>query len=372
LDVFSFIVKKDYKEYEFLIPKRCGNIALYKVTELPPPPPPAVCDLVVTPLKANVNEAITVDMSGSKNAKSMEVEVYSAQGVKIDSHTFTPASPKWQVKFDKPGEYVFKGKAWNVEDKLSTNPCEAKAYINFPPTCKLWTSCLPCKDYVGKPITFDASGSSDPDGQIVKASFEVTDEDGNVIDSFLDTEKPFTWEKIFTKPGKYAIRVVVFDDMGAISPSTDPCFIAFEVTQKRFFYLVEAGGLLARGTYTGYFFARAGLMWNLVPQALDLIVAGGGAVPSRSGWEFIWMGHALLNLEFGPAYIGTGIGFSTKEQDKITRKGGIDYVANIGVNIFDFYRSAGSLFFEARIPVITKDRWVGDHNKFLLGFRYIF
>ncbi len=34
LDVFSFHVLKDNKDYEFVIPKPCGNIALYKVTEM--------------------------------------------------------------------------------------------------------------------------------------------------------------------------------------------------------------------------------------------------------------------------------------------------------------------------------------------------
>ncbi|MGB8951327.1 MAG: PKD domain-containing protein [Candidatus Aminicenantales bacterium] len=378
LDVFSYMVKKDYTNYEFIIPRSCGNIALYNVTELPPPPPPAVCNIVVTPAKANVNEPITVDMSQSKNAKAVEIEVYSSQGSKIAVHKLTPQDPKWQVKFDQPGEYVFKGNAWNVEDKVSTNPCEAKTYINFPPVCKLWTSCLPCKDYVGKPITFDASGSSDTDGEIVKASFEVADDVGTVIDSFVDTEKPFTWEKIFYSPGNYTIRVVVYDDMGAISPSSDPCTIAFEVTQKKFFFLVEGGGMLARGTYTGYFFARAGLMWNLVPQALDFILAGGGAMPSKGDpWQFVWMFHGLLNIEFGPAYLGTGLGYSTKEQDIVVagepfRRSGFDLVANLGVNVFNNYSSAGSIFSEVRIPVITKNRRVGDHYKLLLGFRFIF
>jgi hypothetical protein len=372
LEVFMFPVQKDNKTYEFFIPKPCGNIALYKVTETKLIPT-AVCDLKVNPAKVNINDPVTLDMSGTTGAKSMDVEIFTAQGTKVGSHSFTPDSPKWQTKFDKPGEYVFKAKAWNEEGKASENPCQAKAYVNFPPVCKLWTSCLPCKDYVGKPITFDVSGSQDADGQIVKASFEITDEAGKVLDSFMKNEKPFTWEKIFAKAGKYTISAVVYDDMGAASGGADPCKLTLDVTQKTFFYLAEAGGLLARGTYTGYFFGRLGFLFKLVPDTLDFIVCVGGAVPTQGDpWKFIFMGNAVLNLELGKAaYVGGGLGFSTKEQNT-NRYGGMDLVGQFGVNVFNYGTSAGSIFTEIRVPVFNADRTFDNHYKLLLGFRYIF
>jgi hypothetical protein len=374
LDVFSFTVIKDGKAYEYIIPKPCGNIALYKVTDIKPPVAflPPTCNLVVSPAKANINEPITCDMTGTKNATAMDVDIFTAQGTKIGSHSFTPAAPVWQTKFDRPGEYVFKAKAVNAEGLASVNSCQTKTYINFPPVCKLWTSCLPCEDYVGRPITFDASGSTDADGQIVKASFQITDEAGNVIDSYTKTEKPFVWDRVFKRAGKYAISVLVFDDMGAVSGAGDPCKLAFEVTQKKFFFLVEFGGLLARGTYTGYVFGRLGLMYNLAPDALDLIVRAGGAFPTQgSPWKFIWMADALLNLHLGEAaYIDGGLGFSS--QEKAERKGGIDLVGAFGVNLFNNYTSAGSIFAEVRAPIITPDRDWDNHHKLLLGFRYIF
>ena len=131
LPVFVFKVQKDFKHYTFIIPKPCGNIALVDVKEIIPD---AVCDIQVSPAKANINDPISVDMSGSQHAKSMEVEIFDAEGTKIASQTLTPDSPKWQTKFDKPGEYVFKAKALNVKGVPSTNPCEAKTYINAPPT----------------------------------------------------------------------------------------------------------------------------------------------------------------------------------------------------------------------------------------------
>jgi hypothetical protein len=370
LEVFSFNVKQDSKNYEFLMPKPCGNISLYKITELARPE--AVCAITVSPAKANTKDVITVDMSGSRNAQSMRVDVLDAAGAKIASQTLTAASPRWQTSFDKPGEYTFQAVALNEDGKASVNPCKAKTYLNFPPVCKLWTSCLPCEDYVGKTIVFDASGSTDADGQIAKANFELTDAAGNVVDTFLDTEKPFTWEKVFQKPGVYTITATVFDDMGSADGGKEPCRLSFEVTQKRLYYLLEAGPMLVHGTYTTYIFGRVGILYKLVPNVLDLILSAGGALPTVGDpWKFFFLGNALLNVNAGPVFAGGGLGFSTKDQ-KIGRKGGIDLVGNAGVYIFNRYTSAGAVFFEIRVPVITSDRSFEDHHKFGIGFRYLF
>ena len=156
-------------------------------------------------------------MSATKDAKSMEVDIMNPEGMKMETKQLTPDNPSFQIKFDTPGEYMFQARAFNMEDVPSTNPCEASTYINFPPICKLWTTCMPCKDYVGKPITFDASNSTDPDGEVVKADFEIKDAEGNIIDTYSDSEKPFAWEKIFDKAGIYTVTAVVTDDFGAVS-----------------------------------------------------------------------------------------------------------------------------------------------------------
>ena len=53
-------------------------------------------------------------------------------------------------------------------------------------------------------------------GDIAKATFEITDATGRVIDTFVDAEKPFTFEKIFQKAGTYAVTLVVADALGAV------------------------------------------------------------------------------------------------------------------------------------------------------------
>ncbi len=134
LPIYALDVKKDWKIYHFIIPKPCGNIALLGVEEAIPP---AICSLIVVPGRANMGDPVTVDMSGTQNAKSMSVEVFDAQGQKIAAQNLTPDSPKWQTTFDRPGEYSFQGSAINYEGIASTNPCAGKVSINIPPICKL-------------------------------------------------------------------------------------------------------------------------------------------------------------------------------------------------------------------------------------------
>ena len=366
LDVFAFTVTKDYKAYEFVMPRPCGNISLRGITDLELPP--AVCNLVVSPDKVNLKDPVTVDMGGTRQATSMEVDVLGPDGTKLATHAFTPESATKQTSFDQPGVYTFKGRATNSQGKVSTTPCEAKVVVNAPPTCALTTSCAPCKDMVGRPIAIDASGSSDPDGQVAKADFAITDAAGTAVDKFLDGEAPFVWEKIFDQPGTYAITVVVSDDFGAVS---EPCRAVFEVTQRRLFFLIEGGPGLLRGTYTAMLWARAGLLYKIVPETLDFILSFGGGIPMRGEpWSSFVMGNALLNVHAGPAFVAGGLGFSTKEQT--TRKAGIDLVGEVGVDLFKMNSSVGSIFFELRAPVLTSDRSFETHHKLLLGFRYIF
>ncbi|MGB9005559.1 MAG: hypothetical protein WCB96_07540 [Candidatus Aminicenantales bacterium] len=367
LDVYAFTVNKDFKNYEFIIPKPCGNIALLGIT---PVLLPAICDLKVTPAKANLSESFSVDMSGSKNADTLEVTVFNASGAKVATQVLTPASPKWQTKFDKPGDYVFKAKAANALGPVTGPGCEAKVHVNLPPTCQLKISCTQCYDYVGKPIVFDASGSADQDGQVVKASFEVTDAAGQVVDSYMATAAPFLWQKVFDTAGNYVITVTVFDDMGATAGGADSCRIPFTMTQRKLFGIVEFGPMLCRGTYTGFIFARAGILYKITPDVLDFILTVGGAIPTQGDpWTAFIMGNALLSVHAGPAFLSGGLGYSGKEQT--TRKGGIDLVGQVGVDVLKT-PVVGGIFAELRAPIITADRSFDEHHKLLLGFRIIF
>ena len=249
LEVFSIKVKKGFKTYTFIIPKPCGNIALRdEVEEIPE----AVCNLKVSPTKVNINDPITVDMSGSQYARSLKVEVFDKQGNKVSSKDLTPEAARWQTKLDKPGEYVFRGTAVNLADKPSSNVCEGRVYVNYPPVARVVPNCLNCREYVGRPLTFDAAGSTDQDGEITRLVFELTDSSGQVVDTMAVTQKPYIWEKTLYSPGDYTISVTAYDNDGAASAPTSDSRKAIRVTRKTLFIAAEVGPLLAHGSYTAF------------------------------------------------------------------------------------------------------------------------
>jgi len=357
LPVFSFTVVKGYDHYEFVMPKPCGNIALRKVEEIIPD---AVADIMVSPAKANLNDPISVDMSGSQEAKSMEVEVFDEAGNKITSQTLSPDSPKWQTSFDKPGEYIFKGTAFNVKDKPSENPSEAKTYINSPPVSGLASSVV--EDYVGLPVTFDASEVADTDGDVVRVDFEITDEAGNLVDRYTDNDMPFTWEKTFDDEGVYTVTAIATDDFGAVS---EPARV--EVTQKykKLFFLVGVGPMAAfgGGNTGGYVGGRLGVLYSITPGSLDLVVTAGGAVVFSDGnWRSFGMASLLLNYYASESiYIGGGAGFSSNSRAGQSSKAEI--IATIGYDVIKRVKTKGSIFLEGR--------FLGD-TKLMIGYRLLF
>jgi len=328
----------------------------------------AICDIRVEPTRANANDPILVDMSGSQNAESMVVEVFDPEGAKVASKELTPKAPRWEVVFDRPGEYVFKGKAFNIEGKVSENLCEAAASINFPPAIKL--ECRRCDGVIGKSVILDASGSTDPDGEIVQVDFEIIDDVGSLVDRFSDVEKPFTWERAFQAKGVYSVTAVATDDLGALS---EPANVEVRVKQKKLYLLVDLGAMAGRGegTYVGYATGRAGILYK-ISKSLDIILAGGGAyTPIDSApWEqTFFSGSLLLNLRAGPIFIGVGGAYTTPYKDTIGNDYG-EIITNIGFDLLGGSKIIGSIFLEASGPPV--DLSIQDYHKFMLGFRIIF
>jgi len=366
VESFTVKVKVGYKTYTFMIPKPCGNIAYVGMVE---EIQEAICNLKVSPAKANINDPITVDMSGSQNAKSLKVEIVDKQGNKVASKELSPDSARWQTKLDKPGEYVFKGTAINMANKSSANPCEARVYINYPPVAVVVPSCEICREYVGRPITFDASRSSDPDGEVTRVAFELKDSNGRVVDSAVVNQKPYIWEKTLYEAGQYTISVTAYDNDGAASILTSDSSKIIKVTRKTFFIAAEAGSLFAHGSsYSPYVFARVGMFMWLNPDKLSLTFTSGAGCPTEGWpWKAIIMTELLGNFHIGKFYIGAGPGFTTEEQD--VRECGVDAVGQVGLTLFDNYKNMGQLFFEFRAPI---GRNFDDHHKMGIGFRLNF
>jgi hypothetical protein len=221
---------------------------------------------------------------------------------------------------------------------------------------------------VGRPITIDASNSTDPDGEVAKADFQIADESGAIVDTYTDSDAPFTWEKVFEEPGVYSITLVVTDDFGAMS---EPCKLDLEVTQKTLFGLFDVGPALAKGSHGNYLDGRLGVLFYLVPDTLSLIVEAGGAlsIGNAEGWKSFFLTNATLNYHAGAFFIGGGLGYASKVREN--REGDTFILGDIGFEIFNNYTTAGQLFFETHFPV-GSGREFSKHHKLLFGFRMLF
>jgi hypothetical protein len=327
------------------MPKPCGNVALRGVKEVIPD---AICAIEVSPAKANINDPISVDMSGCQEAQSMEVEVFDRNGNKVDSKKLTPDSPKWQTSFSRSGEYVFKGKAFNVKDKPSENSCEAKTYINSPPVSKLELS--PKEDYVKKAITINAEGSADPDGEVSKIVFEITDQEGKV-EKF--TDKPLKWDKIFDKQGVYSITSVVTDDFNAVSElSQDKVKI-----HKRWFTVLD---------FSGYFagFRVGALGKEILFSKVDLLISAGAAYDYSTAYA---LANVLLVYDSRPRFSEES-GFFIGAGPGVSGGNGFEVEAVIDIGI---YNVAKKLLFCKNVALFGEVRFLGT-VKAMIGIRSIF
>jgi len=305
-------------------------------------------------------------VSGTQGAKSIEVSAVAADGTKAWSQTLTPAAPRAKATFDKPGTYTFKASAINAQNRPSTNSCQATVIVNAPPVCSLKTPCVSCIDYVKKPIALDASGSSDPDGKVVKADFTITDQSGNPVDKYMAGAEPFIWTKTFMTAGSYAVSVVVTDDFGAVS---EPCRVVLDVTRiKRDYFSVSAGPLFARGSHGPYIFAQLDYLRWITPNKVDFTIAAGPAIALKGDpWKTFFMADALFHYHPSAFFFGAGAGVSTAVKEG--RDTVFELVGDLGVDVFKKETSFGSLIFQFRWPA-GKD--ISDHHTFAFGFRVHF
>jgi hypothetical protein len=362
LPVFALTVQADCKDYHFIIPKACGNVTLVDDANSI-----AVCDMKVSPAQANIGDTITVDLSGSKCAQSVEIEVLH-EGNPYENKKLTGDDLVWKTSFKKKGNYVLKAKALNVDGVLSKNECSGKVSINNPPECDLKAS--PSRGYTGNPpFKLDASGSTDKDGQVVKADFTITDtKSGSEVDKNTVTTSPLVWNKVFKKSGIYKVSLVVTDDFNA--DSNNQCIATLEV-QKRLYMLVDLAPGIAKGTYSMQALARIGLAYLIVPEKLSLIASGGVSFTlAGKPFKHHFLSNLLLNVHFDTFFIGGGIGYTSAVRDP-DWPSSLDLVGNVGFDVYSAFNKKGSIFGEIRVP--TKSGLDFEHHhQFYLGFRYLF
>ena len=243
--------------------------------------------------------------------------------------------------------------------------CEARLHINSPPICKLES--LYYEDYAGKIFTLDASGSVDPDGEVVKAHFEVIDQEQQSLDRLMTARKPFIWKRVFNEEGIYTVAVKVTHDFGAESAPSEAQVV---VTKKRVFWFIDAGPSAASGnSYGGYAATRLGLVIK-ISRTLEYSLSGGGGLAlDGNPWTSYFMANMLFNVHAGPVFFGAGAGVTSGIREDRNADGEI--VANVGFEVGKKPLTKRSFFIEVRAPV-GKDRVFSEHHKLMIGFKFLF
>lgn len=369
IDAFAFSIIKEDTRYNYVVPKKCGNLSFWDSEKLPR----LTCDIRVSPQKANMNDTFSVDMSNTKNANEIKIKVLDEHGNELQRKDISINNPVFNISFDKPGYYTFKVHVNGIETYPLHAECETRVYVNYPPECDLESSSE--EIILSEKLVLDASGSSDPDGSIERASFEIIDKDGNIVMTDTITSKPFILEPDFSKPSIYTINLVVYDDMDA---SSEVCSVRVEIRPRTLYY-IELAPSLVYGSYTYNTAIRGGLLYRIIPHKLDLKLGAGFGMFTTSRFNHYFMANAALHLNFGDFFIGTGLGYSTKYMDYLERKtldvlhgepmeAGMDVLFTAGYNIL---KDKGTIFGEVRVP-FGGNRKFDEQHIFLAGFTYYF
>lgn len=358
VDAFKVTIYRDLKAYEFVIPKICLNISLVKVTQLPPP----VCDLKVTPTRIEIKHPVKINVCGSKNSVKNVVTIKDPAGNVVKQFTLTPENCTVEYAFDKPGKYTVTNVSEDVHGFHSTNTCEVviDVWENKPPVCDL--KVYPDTVLTNQEITLDASGSYDPDGQIVEAVFEIKDATGKLIEKKVITEKPFVYKFKIKKAASYNVSLVVKDNGGKVSGAT--CEGKFLV-KKRGFFIADIG-YLRQEDPREYIPLRVGYQYKLT-DVVRLSGVGGVAVTlgdSDYGTPVLFD----LTLVYYPSrfFLGAGVGLWYVKDDTKA-----DLVINTGYDIFVTEKLAAALFLEGRVAFTEFDQ-IADLGRIGFGFRFSF
>lgn len=170
------------------------------------------------PDSACVGEQVSFDASGSYDQDG-DVLMYTwdfGDGTK----ELARVGPLVSHRYEKGGEYVV---SVTVDDGKAT-PCSAsraqvKVKVNAPPVADAGPNKVCC---IADPVTFDASRSSDPDGD--KLTYLWDFGDGTNTEGAKATHE-------YTKSGTYTISLVVKDNSGSVCDTATAQFVA-EVSES--------------------------------------------------------------------------------------------------------------------------------------------
>ncbi|HPB55007.1 MAG TPA: hypothetical protein PLB68_03530 [Candidatus Aminicenantes bacterium] len=358
VSAYTFKIARDENIYEFVIPKICANISLKSIAKAP------VCALAVSPEKVEVGKPVKVDTCGSQEYVKNVVVITDAAGTEVKTLELPAEGCSTEVTFDKPGVYTFKSVSHNGEGFCSSKACEGTVTVweNKPPVCKL--EVRPTEVLKGQKVTIDGSGSTDPDGKIINAAFEVKDANGVVEESKNITEPPFSYELKTKKVGEHTVSLFVKDDGPEGGKTSEGCTATFLV-KKRGFILADAG-FSQMYDPNNFVFLRLGYSYKIQENLRINGLVGPYIEVSDEDYGTPVVLDVTLTYHPSKFWIGGGTGLWLVDGDSK-----LDLIANVGYEIFSGKKVTGSLFLEGRSAFKDFDKFK-DMARYGLGLRLSF
>jgi len=175
-----------------------GLSAYFTIVNLPP-----IANFTYSPTVPIVNETVTFDASSSYDPDGTIIGYSWAFGDEIIANDTGPITTH---AYADAGNYTVTLYVYDDDYQPDSYTLNVTVTIveNLPPIANFTYS--PTFPYVGQTVTFDASGSSDPDGTIV--SYEWDFGDGS---TGTDALTSYTYESV----GTFNVTLTVTDDLGA-------------------------------------------------------------------------------------------------------------------------------------------------------------
>ncbi len=164
-------------------------------------------DLEADPDHAAPNETITFDATGS--SATLGIDSYELDLTSDGSYDMDSADGVFEHAYQTAGTYEVTVRVDDGNGGSDTASVEVVVEPNEPPSAVYTWQPQPVVE--DQEFTLDASGSSDPDGNLAGYGWDV-DADGTV-DVWRDASEP-TWTLQGGEPGDYPIRLVVEDTHG--------------------------------------------------------------------------------------------------------------------------------------------------------------
>lgn len=251
---------------------------------------------------------------------------------------------------------------------LPAPPPPAPPLVNKAPTCGMTVSSV--RAFCGEIITVDASGSSDPDGDIANMTIAFLDDQGQLVSEKV-VDGGTLVANVAMPCGANTLKVSVTDNQGEVVSSPE-CTVGV-LGAKRFRFLADLG-YYHQFDPAHHVFGRVGMEYKFTENFGVLGLIGGAPHVDGIDGESAFTADLLAEYSFSRYFVDLGLGawITDGDDDLDTEDSQLDLIAAVGARVFGEPEAFNaSVFLEVRSGVDEIDE-IHEFGRFGLGVRFRF